>query len=95
MRLLEVDRNHSHLRTSFRLALGFAGMAKERDKIEWWTRRGSNPRPRRCERRALPTELLARKLTCLFSILVQHGSRVYQANTNVTVGWKKAWFRGF
>ena len=45
----------------------------------WWTRRGSNPRPRRCERRALPTELLARKLSCLFNILVQHGSRIYQA----------------
>ena len=26
----------------------------------WWTRRGSNPRPPRCERGALPTELRAR-----------------------------------
>ena len=25
----------------------------------WWTARGSNPRPRRCERRALPAELSA------------------------------------
>ena len=25
----------------------------------WWTARGSNPRPRRCERRALPAELAA------------------------------------
>ena len=25
----------------------------------WWTRRGSNPRPLRCERSALPTELRA------------------------------------
>src|SRR5271169_3461789 len=25
----------------------------------WWTARDSNPRPRRCERRALPTELAA------------------------------------
>ena len=25
----------------------------------WWTRRDSNPRPQRCERRALPTELRA------------------------------------
>ena len=25
----------------------------------WWTVRGSNPRPRRCERRALPAELTA------------------------------------
>src|SRR4051812_48536612 len=27
--------------------------------IPWWTRSGSNRRPRRCERRALSTELLA------------------------------------
>jgi hypothetical protein len=27
--------------------------------IEWWTAWDSNPRPRRCERRALPTELAA------------------------------------
>ena len=26
---------------------------------QWWTARGSNPRPRRCERRALPSELAA------------------------------------
>ena len=25
----------------------------------WWTRRGSNPRPLRCERSALPAELRA------------------------------------
>src|SRR5438874_13443829 len=24
---------------------------------DWWRRRGSNPRPRHCERRALPAEL--------------------------------------
>ena len=29
----------------------------------WWTRRGSNPRPLRCERSALPAELRAQKLT--------------------------------
>src|SRR5438477_2793121 len=28
-----------------------------REKISWWRVRDSNPRPRRCERRALPTEL--------------------------------------
>ena len=28
-------------------------------KRRWWTRRDSNPRPQRCERRALPTELRA------------------------------------
>src|SRR5688572_32029571 len=27
--------------------------------VKWWTRSGSNRRPRRCERRALSTELLA------------------------------------
>ena len=27
---------------------------------DWWTRRGSNPRPPRCERGALPTEPRAR-----------------------------------
>lgn len=27
--------------------------------VQWWTVRGSNPRPRRCERRALPAELTA------------------------------------
>ena len=29
------------------------------DFLNWWTVRGSNPRPRRCERRALPAELTA------------------------------------
>ena len=29
-------------------------------KISWWRVRDSNPRPRRCERRALPTELTPR-----------------------------------
>ena len=62
----------------------------------WWTRRGSNPRPRRCERRALPTELLARKLSCLFNILVQHGSRIYQANNSaVRPKGKSMWFTTF
>ena len=28
-------------------------------KRTWWTRRDSNPRPQRCERRALPSELRA------------------------------------
>ncbi len=30
-----------------------------RKREGWWTARGSNPRPRHCERRALPTELAA------------------------------------
>lgn len=29
--------------------------------LGWWTVRDSNPRPRRCERRALPAELTARR----------------------------------
>ena len=40
-------------------------------EFEWWTRGDSNPRPPRCERGALPTELLAhvllsyqKKITC-------------------------------
>ena len=37
----------------------WAAAAENRRKEKWWTRRGSNPRPRRCERRALPAELLA------------------------------------
>src|SRR5580765_3407849 len=36
-------------------AVGFAGIAKE----NWWTAGGSNSRPPRCERGALPTELAA------------------------------------
>ena len=31
----------------------------------WWTAGGSNPRPPRCERDALPTELAAHALTLL------------------------------
>ncbi len=32
---------------------------------EWWSRGGSNPRPRHCERRALPTELRPRPATAV------------------------------
>jgi hypothetical protein len=35
---------------------GFAFLLKN-----WWTRRGSNPRPPHCERGALPAELLAHR----------------------------------
>ena len=34
-------------------------------KSNWWTRRGSNPRPQRCERRALPAELRAHSIRAL------------------------------
>ena len=43
----------------------FCGQMKNRRSFHcgdfqfWWTVRGSNPRPRRCERRALPAELTA------------------------------------
>src|ERR1019366_6846616 len=30
-----------------------------RERLEWWTTGGSNPRPPHCERGALPTELVA------------------------------------
>ncbi len=30
-------------------------------KLDWWTVRDSNPRPQRCERRALPAELTAHR----------------------------------
>src|SRR5439155_15699459 len=30
-------------------------------RMGWWRRRGSNPRPRHCERRALPAELRPRR----------------------------------
>src|SRR4029450_879149 len=33
---------------------------ESRERPEWWRRGESNPRPRRCERRALPTELRPR-----------------------------------
>src|SRR5881296_2322290 len=33
----------------------------------WWTARGSNPRPPRCERGALPAELLAHEQRTNFS----------------------------
>lgn len=33
----------------------------------WWTIRDSNPRPLRCERSALPTELIARFTALPFS----------------------------
>jgi hypothetical protein len=35
--------------------------------FEWWRVRDSNPRPRRCERRALPTELTPRQIGPLYS----------------------------
>src|SRR5262245_65855862 len=35
-------------------------MIESRERREWWRRGESNPRPRRCERRALPTELRPR-----------------------------------
>ena len=41
--------------TSYQTAVTSASSGKG----EWWTRRDSNPRPQRCERRALPTELRA------------------------------------
>ena len=39
--------------------------------VRWWTRRDSNPRPPRCERGALPTELRARQTFCNVPIIAQ------------------------
>jgi hypothetical protein len=33
--------------------------------VKWWSGRGSNPRPRHCERRALPTELPPRHVVII------------------------------
>ena len=35
----------------------------------WWTRPGSNRRPHRCERCALPTELLAQVISSLILVI--------------------------
>ena len=50
---------------------------------EWkWTVRGSNPRPRRCERRALPAELTAR-----IENLLDH---LPERSVNVTCAWRSS-----
>src|SRR5258706_13817164 len=38
----------------------------------WWTRRDSNPRPPRCERGALPAELLAQSYHLLTTLYINH-----------------------
>src|SRR5688572_19416510 len=40
----------------------------------WWTARDSNPRPRRCERRALPTELAAHAVQFSIYHVGAHGA---------------------
>ena len=42
----------------------------------WWTRRGSNPRPLRCERSALPAELRAH--IGRFSIKKSYEKRIFE-----------------
>ena len=44
--------------------------------ILWWTRRDSNPRPPRCERGALPAELLAHEQLGNFSKRPEHFQHV-------------------
>jgi hypothetical protein len=41
--------------------------------MDWWTAWDSNPRPRRCERRALPTELAAHFEGCFYFTLTGMG----------------------
>ena len=58
------------------LALYPAGLRVGMSRISvqccgWWTRRDSNPRPPRCERGALPTELRARQTFCNVPIIAQ------------------------
>ena len=43
----------------------------------WWTVRGSNPRPRRCERRALPAELTAQISRFSIKKVVKNGFLKY------------------
>src|SRR3954465_8469366 len=45
--------------------------------MEWWTRWDSNPRPPRCERGALPAELLAHRLLLIITIITNAGRSDY------------------
>src|SRR5438876_9801332 len=54
------DSNHSSVVTLMILE-GAGPFGPAPRDIEWWRVRDSNPRPRRCERRALPTELTPRE----------------------------------
>ena len=49
---------------------------------EWWTWPGSNRRPRRCERRALPAELHAHKLP---AVILTEAVKCYQSGSNFAV----------
>jgi hypothetical protein len=56
----EIGRPRDHgARLKIRLAA--VGSKTPRTRNGWWRVRDSNPRPRRCERRALPTELTPRQ----------------------------------
>jgi len=54
-----VASTHVHRRPRLRTPVGWVTInyAIFRVRYPWWRVRDSNPRPRRCERRALPTEL--------------------------------------
>jgi hypothetical protein len=42
------------------------------NSLQWWTRGDSNPRPPRCERGALPAELLAQSYRLLTTLYINH-----------------------
>jgi hypothetical protein len=65
-------------------AIQRANNFKRMNEMEWWTAWDSNPRPRRCERRALPAELAAHSqlvtITLYQNTPRQLRGRVYQGN---------------
>src|ERR1700712_4634056 len=69
-------RRSGVLRRRPRLRRGYGGQFSTGSDGKWWSRWGSNPRPRRCERRALSTELLPRKGGEVL------GNRPVRVNTN-------------
>src|SRR6266581_2033913 len=60
------DSNHSSVVTLMILE-GAGPFGPAPRDIEWWRVRDSNPRPRRCERRALPTDLTPREANVPYS----------------------------
>lgn len=56
-----LDRLNRHV-LGLRTELGWQDGSAQNEWDSWWTAGDSNPRPRRCERRALPTELAAHAL---------------------------------
>jgi hypothetical protein len=71
------NRSHERVRRSRPPSPGLWREIFHLFRVEiWWSRSGSNRRPRRCERRALSTELLAREERDVLR------TRCVQVNTN-------------